>query len=60
MSLLRHGALSSPKGHVRIALCYIALKAFLFFPPHTIVRRLHGRDSYVVILIPETWDLLGL
>ncbi len=22
--------------------------------------RLHGRDSYVVILIPETADLLGL
>ncbi len=30
------------------------------YPPHAIVMRLHGRDSYVVILIPETANLLGL
>ncbi len=34
--------------------------ALLFYPPHAILMRLHGRGSYVVILIPETADLLGL
>ncbi len=58
--LLRHGTESSPKGHPRIALGYFTLKALLLYPPHAIVMRLHGRDSYVVILIPGTADLLGL
>ncbi len=38
----------------RIALGYFTLKAFLLYPPHAILMRLSGRDSYVVILIPET------
>ncbi len=48
------------EGHPRIALGFFTLKALLLFPPHAIVMRLHVRDSYVVILIPETADLLGL
>ncbi len=55
--LLRHG---SPEGHPRIALGYFTLKALLVCPPHAIVMRLHGRDSYAVILIPGRADLLGL
>ncbi len=43
--------------HPRIALGYFALKTLLLYPPHAMVKRLHGRD---VILIPETADLLGL
>ncbi len=58
--LLRHGALSSPEVHPRIVLGCFTLKTLLLYPPHAIVMRLHGRDSYVVILIPETMDLLGL
>ncbi len=58
--LLRHGAESSPEGRPRIAIGYFILKALLLHPPHAIVMRLHGRDSYVVILISETADLLGL
>ncbi len=52
--------LELPEGHPRIALDYFTLKALLLYPPHAIVMRLHGCDSYVVILIPETADLLGL
>ncbi len=48
------------EGHPSIALDYFTLKALLLYPPHAIVMRLHGRDSYVVIPIPETADLLGL
>ncbi len=48
-----------PKDHPIIALGYFTLKALLLYPPHAIVMRLHGRDSYVVILIRETADLLG-
>ncbi len=56
-----HGAWSSPEDHSRIALGFVALKALLLYPPHAIILRLHGCDvSYVVILIPETVDLLGL
>ncbi len=58
--LFRHGAWSSPEGHPRIALGYFILKALLLYPTHAIAMRLHGRDSYVVILVPETADLLGL
>ncbi len=47
-------------GHRRIALGYLTLKALLLYPPHAKVMRLHERDSYVAILIPETADLLGL
>ncbi len=54
------GAQSSPEGHPRIVPFYITLKALLLCPPHAIVMRSHGRDGYVVILIPETVDLLGL
>ncbi len=36
------------EGHPRIALSYFTLKALLLYPPHAIVMRLHGRDSYVV------------
>ncbi len=54
--LLRHGAYSSPEAHPRIALGYFTLKALLLYPPHAIVMRLHGRDSYVVIVILETAD----
>ncbi len=43
-----------------MALGYFTVKALLFYPPHATAMRLHGRDSYVVILIPETADLLGL
>ncbi len=32
----------------------------LLYPPHAIVMRLQGLDSYVVILIPASADLLGL
>ncbi len=39
-------------GHPRIAPGYFTLKALLLYPPHAIVMRLHGRDSYVVSLIP--------
>ncbi len=53
-------AQSSPVGHPRIALVYFTLKALLIYQLHAIVMRLHGRDSYVFILIPETADLLGL
>ncbi len=49
----------APRDHPRIALGYFTLKALLLYPPHAIVMRLHGRDSYVVILTPETADLLG-
>ncbi len=48
------------EGHPKIALGYFALKVLLLYPPHAIVLRLHGCGSYVVILIPETADLLGL
>ncbi len=48
------------EGHPRIALSYFTLKALLLYPPHTIVMRLHGRDSNIVSIIPETADLLGL
>ncbi len=58
--LLRHGAYSSLEDHPRIALGYFTLQALLLHPPHAIVMGLHGRDSYVVILVPETVDLLGL
>ncbi len=53
---MRHGAESSPEGHPRIALGYFTLKALLLYPTHAIVIRLNGRDSYVVIPIPETAD----
>ncbi len=42
------------------ALGYFTLKALLLYPPHAIGVRLHVRDSYVLIFIPETADLLGL
>ncbi len=48
-----------PKGHPKIVLGYFTLKALLLYRPHAIVMRLHGRDSYVVILILEMADLLG-
>ncbi len=41
-----------------MALDYFTLNTLLIYPPHAIVMRLHGRDIYVVILIPETADLL--
>ncbi len=45
----------------RVMLGYFIFKALLFYPPCAIVMRLHGRDgSHVVIVIPETADLLGL
>ncbi len=43
-----------------MALGYFTLKALLLYPPHAIVMKLYGRDSYVVILILETAGLLGL
>ncbi len=43
-----------------IVLGYLTLKAPLLYPPQAIVMRLHGHDSYVVILIPKTRYLLGL
>ncbi len=45
------------EGHPKIALGYFALKVLFLYPPHAIVMRC---GSYVVILIPETADLLGL
>ncbi len=45
------------EGHLKIALGYFALKVLFLNPPHAIVMRC---GSYVVILIPETADLLGL
>ncbi len=29
-------------------------------PPHAIVVRLYGRESYIIILLPEMVDLLDL
>ncbi len=59
--LLRQGAKSSPEGHSRIVLGYFTLTTLLLYPRHVIVMRLHWCDvSTVVILIPETVDLLGL
>ncbi len=59
--LLRYVAKSSPKGNPRIALGYFILKALLLYPPNAVAMRLHRHDgSHVVILIPETADLLGL
>ncbi len=55
--LLWHG---SPEGHPRLAPGYFTLKASLLYPLHAIVIRLHRRNSYVVILIAETANLLGL
>ncbi len=43
-----------------MALGYFTLKASLFYPSHAIVIRLHGCDGYVVILISEAADLMGL
>ncbi len=43
-----------------IMLGYLTLKSLLLYPPHAIVLRLRGRDSYAVVLIPETADLVGL
>ncbi len=43
-----------------MALGYFTLEALLLYPSYAIVMRVHGSDSYVVILIPETADLLGL
>ncbi len=57
--LLRHGTLSSPEVHPRIVLGCFTVKTLLLYLQHAIVMRLHGRESYVVILIPETADLLG-
>ncbi len=45
------------ESHPRIALSYFTLKALLLYPPHKIVM---SNNSYVVILISETADLLGL
>ncbi len=46
------------RAHPRIALGYFTLKALLLYPSPAIVMR---RDvSYVVIIIPETIDLLSL
>ncbi len=54
----------APRAHLnfnpRIALDYFALKAILLFPPHATVMRLHGCDSYVVILMTVTVELLTL
>ncbi len=50
----------TPKAHPRLAHGHLTLKALLLYYPPAIVLRLHGHDSYVVILIPETADLLGL
>ncbi len=58
--LFKAAALAAVYGHPRIALDYFYLKALLLYPPHAIVIRLHGHGSYVVVLIPETADLLGL
>ncbi len=44
------------RSNPRIGLGYFTLKAVLLYPPHTPVKRLHGHDSYIVILIPETVD----
>ncbi len=52
--------LELPEGHPRITLGYFTLKALLLYLPHAIVTRLHGRDCDVVILVPDTTDLLGL
>ncbi len=60
MLLFLEDAKSSPPSHPRKAHGYVNIKALLLHPPHAIVMRLHGRDSYVVILIPETVDLLVL
>ncbi len=54
--LLRHGASRSPEGHPRIAPGYFTLKALLLYPPHIILTRFNGRDSYVIFLIPKTVD----
>ncbi len=44
----------------RRSLGYFTLKTLPLYPPHAIVMRLHGRDSYVVILMPAMADLRGL
>ncbi len=58
--LLWHGTQGSPESHPRTELGYFTLKALLLYALHAIVMGLHGRDIYVVILIPESADLLGL
>ncbi len=59
--LLRYGAKSSPKGSPRIVLGYFISKELLLYPPHAVVIRLQGRiGRHVVILMPETADLLRL
>ncbi len=58
--LSRRGAYKSPERHLRMALGYFILKAFLLYPPPAMVVRLHGRDNYVDFLIPEMVDLLDL
>ncbi len=37
----------------------VVLEALLY-PPHAVIMRLHGRDSYIVVLTSETADFLGL
>ncbi len=57
----RHGARSSPEGHSRKVLGYFNLNTTLLHPPHAILIRLNKRyGNYIVILIPETADLLGM
>ncbi len=57
--LLRRGTQSSSEDHPRKAVGYFTVKALLLYPPHAIEMRLHGCDSYVVIFISETMDLLS-
>ncbi len=37
-----------------------SIPALLLYPPHAIVLKLHGRESNIAILVPETAGLLGL
>ncbi len=45
----------APRAHPKVTL----EQHLAHYPPHATVLRLHGRDSYVAILIQETVDLLG-
>ncbi len=56
-----HGARSSPEVQSRKVLGYFNLNATLLYPPHAIMIRLNKRyGNYIVMLIPETVDLLSM
>ncbi len=59
--MVGNSAKSPPENHSGKAVGYLALKMPLICPINAIIMRLHGCDiSYVIILIPEATDLLGM